>query len=214
MASDQPLPDVLERLERAEQLKLSGEHTEALVILEQLLLEDPENVSALEEIADNELSLGRFARAEAAAKRAVALDDESYTGHYILGFLRSRTEEWPAAIAALRKANVLKPNNAEILRCLGWALFTSANERAQGIVTLERALNLDGQSILTLCDLGVAYLQVQNFPKAKALFLHALHLEPANVRAQECLQAVERLEKMAGKAGKGEATMSRSGKRN
>ena len=75
MASDQPLPDVLERLERAEQLKLSGEHTEALVILEQLLLEDPENVSALEEIADNELSLGRFARAEAAAKRAVLLDD-------------------------------------------------------------------------------------------------------------------------------------------
>jgi len=213
MAHDQPLPDVLERLERAEQLKLGGEHTEALVILEELLLEDPENVSALEEIADNELSLGRFARAEAAAKRAVALDDESYTGHYILGFLRSRTEEWPAAITALRRANILKPNNAEILRCLGWALFTSVSERAQGIVTLERALNLDGQSVLTLCDLGVAYLQVQNFPKAKSLFLHALHLEPANLRAQECLQAVERLEKLAGKT-RGEAPrVSRTGKK-
>lgn len=197
MMSDQPLPDVLERLERAEQLKLSGEHQEALVILEELLLEDPENVSALEEIADNELSLGRFARAETAAKRAVALDKDSYTGHYILGFLHSRTEDWAPAVSALRTANRLKPNNAEILRCLGWALFTSGNERAQGIVTLERALNLDNQSILTLCDLGVAYLQVQNFPKAKSLFLHALSIDPANIRAQECLDAVERLQKMA-----------------
>src|SRR3989338_7636121 len=105
MASDQPLTDVLERLERAEQLKLSGEHTEALVILEQLLLEDPENVSALEEIADNELSLGRFTRAETAARRAVLLDKDSYTGHYILGFLHSRNESWPDAVSSLRTAN-------------------------------------------------------------------------------------------------------------
>ena len=64
-------------------------------------------------------------------------------------------------------------------------------------MTLERSLNLDHQSILTLCDLGVAYLQVQNFPKAKSLFLHALGLDPKNTRAQECLEAVERLQKMA-----------------
>ncbi|MEK7591061.1 MAG: tetratricopeptide repeat protein, partial [Patescibacteria group bacterium] len=197
MSSDQPLPDVLERLERAEQLKLQGGHAEALVILEQLLLEDPENVSALEEIADNELSLGRFTRAEAAARRAVLLDKDSYTGHYILGFLHSRDESWSEAVSSLRTANRLKPNNAEILRCLGWALFVSGEHRAQGIVTLERSLNLDHQSILTLCDLGVAYLQVQNFPKAKSLFLHALGLDPKNTRAQECLEAVERLQKMA-----------------
>ncbi|MBI3331620.1 tetratricopeptide repeat protein [Candidatus Peregrinibacteria bacterium] len=196
MLSDPPLSDVLERLERAEQLKLNGAHQEALVILEELLLEDPENVSALEEIADNELSLGRFDRAETAARRAILLDAESYTGHYILGFLHSRGEDWTSASTSLRKANALKPNNAEILRCLGWALF-SGGQRAQGIVTLERALNLDAESTLVLCDLGVAYLQAQNFPKAKTLFLHALNLEPNNQRAQECLQAVERLAKLA-----------------
>lgn len=196
MTHDPFLSEVLERLECAEQLKLCGEHPEALVILEQLLLEDPENVSALEEIADNELSLGQFQRAETAARRAILLDDESYTGHYILGFLHSRSEDWASAVAALRKANSLKANNAEILRCLGWALFCG-NQRAQGIVTLERALNLDDQSTLILCDLGVAYLQAQNFPKAKTLFLHALDLEPENMRAQECLQAVERIAKLA-----------------
>ena len=82
-------PDVLERLEQAEQLKLSGKHSEALAILEFLVLEDPSNVAALEEIADNELSLEHYERAEVAANQAIALDAASYTGHYILGFIRS-----------------------------------------------------------------------------------------------------------------------------
>ncbi len=195
MAQDDPSADILERLERAEQLKLNGHHREALALLEELLLEDPENVSALEEIADNELSLAEYERAETAARQAVALDSDSYTGYYILGFLRSRGEQWPESVAHLRRANQLKSNNSEILRCLGWALF-NAGERAQGIVTLERALNLDSDSALTLCDLGVAYLQVQNFSKAKALFRRSLELEPDNVRARECMQAVDRLSKM------------------
>ncbi len=195
MAHNDPSPETLERLERAEQLKLDGKFREALSMLEELLLEDPENISALEEVADNELSLGEFHRAETAATQAVTLDAESYTGHYILGFLRSRTEKWAEAVSHLGRANRLKANNAEILRCLGWALFHEGS-RAQGIVTLERALNLDPDSSLTLCDLGVAYLEVQNFVKSKTLLLRALEIEPGNVRAKECMAAVERVAKM------------------
>ncbi len=197
MSTDDLSSDVLERLELAEQLKLAGNHHEALAILEESLLEDPECVSALEEIADNELSLGRYDRAETAAAQAVKLDDQSYTGFYILGFLRSRTDHWDEACRHLRRANMLKPNNAEILRCLGWALFSGA-QRAQGIVTLERALNLDADSALTLCDLGVSYLQLQNLPKAKSLFDRALDLDPQNPRARECAQMLERLLHVAG----------------
>jgi len=194
--STPPLPpsDTLERLEHAEQLKMMGQHKEALAILEQLLIEDPSNVSALEEVADNELSLENYVRAEAAAKQSIKLDNDSYTGYYILGFLCSHEEKWDESLSMLKRANELKPNNPEILRCLGWVLFNSG-QRAQGVVTLERSLNLDAENPLTLCDLGVAYLQAHNFTKAKALFLRALDLEPQNTRAQECVQAVERLEK-------------------
>jgi tetratricopeptide (TPR) repeat protein len=188
--------EVLERLEEAEELKLEGKYEEAIVILEELLLEDPENVAALEEISDNELSLNHFDRAEEAARQAIALDPGSYTGYYILGFLRSRGEAWNEATEYLRKANGLRSNNAEILRCLGWALF-SCGDRAQGIVTLERALNLDSDSILTLCDLGVAYLQAQNLPKSKILFERALDVDPKNARAKECMQVVDRLMKLS-----------------
>lgn len=194
MASDLPPSDTVDRLEHAEQLKWEGKHAEAIAILEQLVLEDPENTAALEEIADNELSLGHIARSEAAAKRAIALDAESYTGHYILGFLHSRKERWAEAIVELRSANAHKSNNSEILRCLGWALFMGG-QRAQGVVTLERALNLDDQSVLILCDLGVAYLQLQSYAKARALFLRVLDIEPGNARAKECLALTERMQK-------------------
>lgn len=188
--------DTIERLEQAEQLKLEGKYLQAIALLEQLLLEDPENVAALEEIADNELSLLNYERAEAAANRAVALSDESYTGEYILGFLRSRDGEWSEAVDHLKTANALRPNNAEILRCLGWALF-NAGDQAPGIVTLERALNLESESALTLCDLGVAYLQLRNVSKAKILFARALDIEPNNTRARECMDAAEKLLKLS-----------------
>ncbi len=183
----------LARLEEAERLKIAGQHSEALAILEELLVEDPTNIAALEEVADNELSLGRYDRSERAATQAIDLDKNSYTGLYILGFLHSQQEEWAKAIGLLRKANALKANNPEILRCLGWALF-NAGERAQGIVTLERSLNLESDNPLTLCDLGVTHLQVRNFTKAKALFARALELDPSNQRARECVEAVKRLE--------------------
>lgn len=185
---------ILERLEQAESLKLAGKYHEALAMLEQLLLEDPSNVSALEEVADNELSLERYDRAEVAARQAIALDPASYTGHYIMGFIRSQESRWEDALHALREANRLKPNNPEILRCLGWVLF-NIGQRPQGVVTLERALNLDHDNTLTLCDLGVAYLELKNMIKAKALFLRALDLDPESGRARECVAAVERMEK-------------------
>lgn len=185
----------LARLEEAEHLKLTGRYEDALIILEELLMEDPENIPALEEVADNELNLDHYKRAETAAKRAITLDSDSYTGHYIVGFLRSVAEDWENGISHLKTANTLRPNNAEILRCLGWALFNSG-QRAQGIVTLERALNLDAENALTLCDLGVAYLQTRNIPKAKSLFDRALEVDPENPKAIECVKAMAKLDEV------------------
>lgn len=187
-SDDQNMAD----LHQAELLKLDGKHPAALVILERLLSQDPDNSLILEEIADNELSLEQYDRAHAAASRAVSLDSESYTGYYILGFIASHREQWRQSLEYLKIANGFKPNNPEILRCLGWALF-NAGETTSGMVTLERALNLDSDNTLTLCDLGVVYVQSQNFSKAKALFQRAVDIDPGNARALECLQMVGRI---------------------
>lgn len=179
-------------LEEAEQLKMRRQHEESLALLEGLLSRDPGNVAALEEVADNELGLRRFDRAVKAAKQAVALDKKSYTGHYILGFVASVNREWEKAEAHLNIANEFYPNNSEILRCLGWVLFQQ-DKKVQGVVTLERSLNLDPYNTFSLCDLGVCYMEANDFRKAHALFDRALDIDPTNERAQECVEMVMRM---------------------
>ena len=181
---------ILEALEYIENLKLKGEHEKSIAEAQKLLFDDPNCVPALEEIADNYVSLDQFDRAEKAATHALKLDKTSYTGHYILGFLQSHHQQWDLAVKYLSAANDLHSNNAEILRCLGWATF-NANKRSQGIVILERALNLDPENSLTLCDLGICYLQVKNFEKSVELLKKAMEIDPENKRVQECYRAAK-----------------------
>lgn len=188
-----PSDDIIERLlDQAEQMKLDARHEEALIILEQILAKDPDNVVALEEIADNELSLEQYDRAERAANHALTIDADSFDAHYVLGFIASVREQWEKSVESLKTANRLEPNNPEILRCLGWSLFAFGNA-VEGVVTLERALNLDATNPLTLCDLGVVYLKMKEFPKARALLERALEIDPSNLRVKECLDMAARI---------------------
>ena len=188
MSKNSYSPETEDTLDRIEELKLQGEHKESIALAEKLLCDDPNCVAALEEIADNYVSLNQYARAEKACNHALKLDKDSYTAKYILGFIHSQKQDWPKAINYLKSSNDLHSNNPEILRCLGWAMF-NANKRTQGIVILERALNLDSDNSLTLCDLGICYLQSKNFEKAIELLKRALELDPENKRIQDCYNA-------------------------
>jgi len=184
-------PDhIMQLLKQAEDFKFDGKHSDAISIAEQILFEDPKNVAALEEISDNYLSLDKYKESERAAKQALKLEINSYTAYYILGFIKSHFREWTKAQEFLAKANEIHPNNSEILRCLGWALY-SGDDQVQGLVTLERALNLDPENSLILCDLGVCYMQSKNFDKALSLFYKTLELDPENQRAKECVLAAQ-----------------------
>lgn len=183
---------ILDMLEEAEDLKFEAKHLEAIALCEKILCESPDNVHALEEIADNYLSLDEFEKAEKAACQTLKIDKDSYTAYYILGFIRSHERKWDEAEQLLSKANTLHANNPEILRCLGWALFNK-KEQTKGLVTLERALNLDQENSLILCDLGVCYMQMKNFEKALTLFERTLEIDPNNDRAKECIAAAQGL---------------------
>ena len=179
---------IADALNNIEELKLSGEHEKSILEAERLLFEDPNCVEALEEIADNYVSLDSYDKAEKACQRALKLNERSYTAKYILGFIHSQKQEWVKAIGYLKSSNSLHSNNPEILRCLGWALFNT-NKRTQGVVILERALNLDPDNALTLCDLGICYMQMKNFDKSVQLLKRAMELDPNNKRIKECFLA-------------------------
>ncbi len=185
--------NVIEALALSEELKLEGEHQKALDIAEKILIDDPECVEAGEEIADNLLSLDRLSDAKKAAQYVLSLHPESYIGNFVIGFAASNDEDWQKAIRYFRLSNTSQPNNPEILRCLGWALFHAEHE-TEGVATLRRALFLREDDSSILCDLAACLLQQNEFGEAVALIKKALTIDPDEVRVQELFDVANRLQ--------------------
>ena len=184
--------DVLRLLQESENAKLASDHTTALIKAEEVLVKHPDCVEALEEVADNYLALDDLEKAKAAAEFAYEINKESYTALYILGFILSRNNKFDKALNYLEKANALRPNNAEILRSLGWAYFMEG-KKLKGIVILERALNLNQDDVMILCDLGICYVKNNQADKALDLFYRAMEITPNDDRVKECIRLAEEI---------------------
>lgn len=184
---------VVEALARSEELKLEGEHRKALDIAEKVLIEDPACIEAAEEIADNLLSLDRLSEAKKAASHVLSLNPQSYIGNFVIGFAASNEEQWDKAVKYFHLSNVGQPNNPEILRCLGWAIF-HGGKQSEGIATLRRALFLRENDSSILCDLAACLLQQNEFVEAVALLRQALTIDPEELRVQELFEVANRLQ--------------------
>jgi tetratricopeptide (TPR) repeat protein len=177
-------------LEKAEKLKLSGEHMEAIRFCQEILLQDLDVTEAYEEIGDNYISLGEYPKAVKALVHALKLNPMSANANYLIGFLHSTQQNWGEAVNFLEYANELFPNHPEILRCLGWAIFHNGFKK-KGLFVLERALTISPEDSYILCDLGVCYMNQRNFPRALHLFQKTLNVDPDNLKARECMRIAE-----------------------
>ncbi len=197
---------IMDQLATSEEYKIAGEHEKAIDIAEKILLDDPLCLAAIEELADNFLSLEKYSKAEKSSDFALTLDPKSYIANYTKGFLELSHGNWKKAVGYLQIANEGQTNNPEILRCLGWGLFHSENQ-IEGLSTLDRALNLRSDDPMILCDLGVCCLHCNSFKKAVSLFEKALEVSPGNVRAEECLKAAQDLKNKIETAQEEEASL-------
>lgn len=181
-------------IQEADQMKMQGEHKEAIKICEKILSQDINCLEAYEEIGDNFLSLRQYEKAKKALHRAIEINPRSANANYLLGFVYSALGIWKKSIDFLDIANEVESNHPEILRCLGWSIFHEG-QRKRGVILLERALNLSPNDPLIISDLGVCYLNEKNFDRSAYLFKKVLEIEPDNIKAQECLNAVRFFQK-------------------
>lgn len=177
----------LNPLIQADQLKLQGEHFDAIAICEKVLRNDLDCIEAYEEIGDNYLSLREFDKAMKALKQALKINPRSANSHYLMGFTYSSLGEWEKSIKHLEVADEIQPNHPEILRCLGWSIFHGSN-KAKGLILLERSLAMAPDDVLIICDLAVCYLNDRQFNRTIQLLTHALKVEPDNEKARDCLE--------------------------
>lgn len=180
------------QLEKAENKKFQKDYKWAVEILNEILYDDPWCVPALEELADNQLSLFEDEKALNTSKFILSIDKKSYTANYIAWFISSKKTNHEDGIKYLSDANDLRPNNPEVLRCYWWSLFM-AWQKSKWIALIERAKNLMPNDPQILNDLAVCMIETWNIEKWIDLLSEIQDVDPWNKRAEHTLLFLQKI---------------------
>jgi TolB-like protein/Flp pilus assembly protein TadD len=122
-------------------------------------------------------------QAEAAARKAVALDDTLAEGHAVLGAVLFRFHwDWSGGENEFRRALTLDPNYAEGYRMFGHFLLTRGRSEEALTKTL-RARELDPLSLQVTLNLAAVYRAAGQYDRAIEEFRQGLAKDPNRPRA-------------------------------
>ena len=173
--------------------------------LKQAIAKDPGYALAYAALADS-YGLLRFyggaspaesvVPAEAAAKKALELDDSLAEAHASLGLIATEELEVNRAVNELERAIQLNPNYATAHHWLGLALAT-LRQSDRSIEELKRALELDPLSMIINADLSIIYLYARRYDAAETQARKTLEIDSRSFVAHyylgEALQLTGRL---------------------
>ena len=169
--------------------------------LKQAIAKDPGYALAYAALADS-YGLLRFyggaspaesvVPAEAAAKKALELDDSLAEAHASLGLIATEELEVNRAVTELERAIQLNPNYATAHHWLGLALAT-LRQSDRSIGELKRALELDPLSMIINADLSIIYLYARRYDAAEAQARKTLEIDSRSFVAHYYLGAALQL---------------------
>jgi serine/threonine-protein kinase len=151
---------------------------------EQAIGIDPNYALAHAGVADSYESLAYYAfvpreeyvaKAEAAALKALAIDDELAEAHATLGFIRLTKWDWLTAEKQLKRSIELNPNYAQAHGSYGSYLSLMAQSN-QAVAEFVRAQQLDPASAVYAGNLGVEFCQMGQYDKGIAQLKDAQQL--------------------------------------
>jgi adenylate cyclase len=121
-----------------------------------------------------------LARAEAAARRALAIDSNSAVAWFAEG--AQRVERFgltlDGVVEALGRSIALDPRQPEAFHLLGITLILLGNDSA-GVGALTQALSLDPERAITLCWLGIERFHERRYREARRWYDSALAVAPS-----------------------------------
>jgi tetratricopeptide (TPR) repeat protein len=120
-----------------------------------------------------------FPQAEAAAKKALALDDTSSTAHAALASLKGLNGfDYPGAIAEYERTLQLNPNDATTRQWFANDALANVGQTEREIAEMKRAVELDPLSLVINSNLGVAYIHAGRLDDAIAQLRKTVELDP------------------------------------
>jgi TolB-like protein/Tfp pilus assembly protein PilF len=169
--------------------------------LKQAIAKDPGYALAYAALADSYGLLRFYGRAspaesvvpaQAAARKALELDDSLAEAHASLGLIATEELEINRAVAELERAIQLNPNYATAHHWLGLALAT-LRQSDRSIGELKRALELDPLSMIINADLSIIYLYAHRYDDAEAQARKTLEIDSRSFVAHYYLGAALQL---------------------
>ena len=149
-----PIETIISAIEQA---KGENNYPKAREVALEGLKSHTDDYRLYEELADIYLFEGNLESAAEVLMVARELHPESGTGMYLDGYIATARGEFDRAIETLTIANRNLPNNAEILRNLGWA-YVMKSEVPKGLNLLRRAHSLAPDEPMIINDLAVALI--------------------------------------------------------
>ncbi len=123
-------------------LAMLGRHAEARGVFAEFVRTYPESTEGWRDLTVASLEIGDLDRAQSAAERLIALDQEDATGYALRGMVSERGGRLAEAVTWYRSALKRDPKDADATAALGFALCrVGSNE--EGNQFLRRALELD-----------------------------------------------------------------------
>ncbi len=119
-----------------------------------------------------------FPQADAAAKKALSLDDSSADAHAALAMVRGLYYfDLVGAIAECERAIELDPNNATAHHWFANHPLAAAGQTERQITEMKRALGLDPLSLIINTNLGEAYVYARRYDDAVAQFRKTVEMD-------------------------------------
>ena len=130
-----------------------------------------------------------FKKAEIAAKKAIALDDQQAEAYIVLGIIKMNHFDWDGAEADLQKALNLIPGNADVLRFIGY-FYVFLGRFDEAILLTKQSIVLDPIKSITYFNYGYLLYCVNQFEEAITSYKKTLELNPLFPRAHYLLAKV------------------------
>jgi TolB-like protein/Tfp pilus assembly protein PilF len=120
-----------------------------------------------------------FPQAESAAKKALALDDNSADAHAALAAVKGLYHfDLTGSIAEYERALQLNPNDATAHHWLANEALAATGQTEREISEMKRALELDPLSLIINTNVGVAYFHARRFDEAIAQLRKTVEMDP------------------------------------
>jgi TolB-like protein/Flp pilus assembly protein TadD len=163
----------------------------------QSLAKDPNYAAAYAAIANSYTLLQEyskltpaeaFPKAEAAAARALAIDDNLAEAHAALGLVMVSADfNFKEAELEFERAIELNPNSAEAHYFFGISVLLPLGQFDQAIAELKHAIALDPFSVIMNANLGLAYIMARRYPEAIVQLRKTAELDPSSRQVQDRL---------------------------